>query len=208
MSARYARECDCGWRSDTCRSERDAIRLAAKHMCSQTEQDNWLGMAYVIVQRMKIYGEMREEAMQEAALAGWIAAEKWSPSGGMSRRNWIWRAMERGLVDWVRVRLGRSGRRHAWESTVQYLDEPVAGNVDLTLARTLASPEDCYEQVEALADLEALVNRAALTEPERQWLGVFLADEPQKILMDAWSVSEGRVSQIKRDALRKMRAVA
>jgi RNA polymerase sigma factor (sigma-70 family) len=206
MVARFVRECDCGWTSVTCTTASDARRLGQRHGCVQSG-DDWLLMAGAIVKRMRIRGPLMDEAVQEAAMAGWIAAEKWSPDGGMSRRNWIWRAMERGLVDWVRQRMGRTGRRHEWDVSVRYLDGIVAGE-DLTLGATLAFTEDGFAAVERDVDLSRLIARAGLRPREARWVEVLLAELPQNVLMDEWGVSEGRVSQVKRETLAKLRAAA
>lgn len=173
-------------------------------------------MARTIVSRhFDFLPDTAEEAVSEALLAGWTAAQRWQP-GRASFSGWVAHAMYNGVVDWVRRRLGRSGERAAIIGAVS-LDEHVAQNAhgrgaEGKLDRYFFLPDDRtrpqLEAAEVKADLKRWIRRAHLTAREREWLAAFLADLPQRTLTDRWGVDQAIGTHVKRAALTKLRGAA
>lgn len=171
------------------------------------EHDDWLQLARAVISQMRVPDYLREEAIQEAALAGWLASGKWSPDGGMSHRTWTWQHMVHGIIDFLRLRLGRLGRRAEWEASLRHLDGPAFPGSFTTLADRLAAPDEVV-QIEQKIDLVRLIDDAGLTEQEREIVAAFLKEETLKAAGARWGVTESRACQVRRTALKKLAAAA
>jgi RNA polymerase sigma factor (sigma-70 family) len=167
---------------------------------------DWLSMAQFVVQQMRVHGDKYEDAVQETALAGWLAAQRWSSDGGMSLQNWVFRQMERGLIDWLRVQLGRHGQHEAFRQSWKYLDEPDwYGNPIGDRIPTICTD---YDRIEQGVDLCRLVRAAGLTQREREIILAYLSEETLKTTGARWGVTEARACQVRGDAMAKLQAAA
>lgn len=172
----------------------------------QPENDDWLQFSRAVCSTMQIPPGIYDEAIQEGALAAWLADEKWSPDGGMGRRTWAWQQTQYGVLDFLRQRHGRHGRRAEWEMSLRYLDAPVYE--EITLGETIPDDTDLFAAIEEGLDLCRLVRTAGLNGREHEIVVAFLTEEALKATGARWGVTESRACQVRSTAFEKLRAAA
>ena len=180
-----------------------------KKIVEQTAQKYW-GRNYKVSQY--VFGTV-EDARQvcwvrlfESKTARQIISEDIGESGGL-----ISIIAKRGMQDYVRSTLGRNGHANNSKAcyTTYYMDYYNTGEndiVDLPLADLRVSVEDAVIEKKLYEELMDFINNK-LSRQERMVMNYIYKDgqKMKKIGRDLFSVTESRISQIKRKALDKLR---
>lgn len=178
-----------------------------------SEQIDYLRMASVVVHTFfkGLPANMVEDAISEAAMAGWRAAQRHDPEheGAMSLKGWVWVKMQCAVKDWLRSLYGRHHHKLAVNTPLSLHEDQTDGDecILLDLLHDEQADGD-LAAVEARMTVRSLVFAAGLNEKERYVVAGVLQDRTLLEIGRGLGVTEGRACQIKKQAARKMREVA
>ena len=153
-----------------------------------------LNLARRVVRFSNIPYRHTDDAVGEAALAGWVALSRYNPDGGATEETYLKACMRYRLIDWTRRELGKQGRRAAIRN---------AGCLDDT-----AQTDPHLKRVEDIATARRLLAHPTLTERERDAVRSYVTGETVVAAGRRWGTSGVRVSQVRHAAFRKMLAAA